>query len=275
MKKDLIFRPLYALVDLGITTAELFRNAKKAGKHNLVVEGQAAWSLYNIMQFAAHRAPNTSSPVDKFTLWETPDRYDDNLLLIIDLVLHQSRWDAYLGGDTLARIKLRNGIKPGSTANFLNVVERLQLLMQQPAIGSRNQQCMFYVLAYRLFPGHCAVNGDRARLCERLQHFNLKHFLEWGRNSGVYFLKDFNFDVRADQRIAVEGISDTDLFQRLSKIVQVLEPHLGTIPHFSAAQAPIFSILAYRLKDHPQARVWCELLKNIDLQKILRFRSTD
>jgi hypothetical protein len=248
-------------VDLPVNVGQGYRGAKKDGYSLIVQSYLADW--FRLMLPLAGREKEEKSPGDRRdAFWDNLAAYDENLLLVLDMLLHEEEWSQLFAGKRPA--DFLDAISGGRPRKIFEMMGQLRKILGQ------NQQRMYYLVAFRL------QNGDQNEeilweMLRALQAINLKHILQWERHAGLRFYKDYGFGGKG----RIEELKRDDLYDHLQDVARVLAPYSGSIPHFSPSQGAIFSILAYRLRNHPQAKLWCSLLKDVDLTKILRFKSAD
>lgn len=162
--------------------------------------------------------------------WRDCDLHDDNLLLIIDMILHPLKWMSYTPGGFLVQgicsSSFEGRVKIGalSVINQKNEFDKYQstyLKMKkiirdddekwndnQSSLERRTQTCKYYILKYRLFD-----HPQGSALCDSLRN-ELNDLLVWSRNEGLILINP-----ACDQNeVEVEKLTTDELYNYLLAI---------------------------------------------------------
>lgn len=141
--------------------------------------------------------------ISKSSFWSKTDRYDDNLLIIADMIMNRDKWKEMTG---LFSEDIIHKIAPNSTVSATyNAMEHIILS------EGTDKPMSFYILAYRL-----REFADGLTLCHQIDTLvGLDEIFLWNQNSGLCL------DARYTQKtkhIRIEDIPTKELYSVLDAI---------------------------------------------------------
>ena len=141
--------------------------------------------------------------------WNNLEGHDDNLILVIDMIIHGNKWEELTGYAPYELFSSMIYEENEYNKKFHHVYSRMkQLLDGDSEKGLRSS--MYYILAYRLSSFREGLN-----LCRLLDmDVGLHNILYWNRNSGLYLKRSLSdLDCRA-----IEQLDPKELYNELVQI---------------------------------------------------------